>query len=178
MAEEKKKLPEDAEKPEEETPKPDAPADEPKAEEKPDEPENKPEEPKEEPKPEPKADKPAEKPAEEEPEPKTEEPAAPAKDSKDEEILSLRTQIAAMKLGISGDCLDDAVAVAESYVKSGKADDINAALSQVIKKYPNMKSESGDEKKGGFKVGADSSKNHDSKPDDRLDKAFGIRKKK
>ena len=59
-------------------------------------------------KPEEKADKPESEPA----------PAVP--DAKDEEILRLKTQIAAMSLGVKPDCMDDAVAIAESYVKSGK----------------------------------------------------------
>ncbi len=54
--------------------------------------------------------------------------------------------------------MDDAVAIAESYVKSGKSEDINSALSAVVKKYPDMKADVGDSKKqGGFKVGAGSS---------------------
>ena len=118
-------------------------------------------------KPEEKADKPESEPA----------PAVP--DAKDEEILRLKTQIAAMSLGVKPDCMDDAVAIAESYVKSGKNEDINSALSAVVKKYPDMKADVGDSKKqGGFKVGAGSS-DKDEKPDDsRLANAFGIRKKK
>ena len=117
-------------------------------------------------KPEEKADKPESEPA----------PAVP--DAKDEEILRLKTQIAAMSLGVKPDCMDDAVAIAESYVKSGKNENINSALSAVVKKYPDMKADGSDGKKqGGFKVGAGSDKNE--KPDNsRLDNAFGIKKKK
>lgn len=62
------------------------------------------------------------------------------------------------ELGVKPDCMDDAVAIAESYVKSGKSEDINSALSAVVKKYPDMKADGGDGKKqGGFKVGAGSS---------------------
>ena len=106
------------------------------------------------------------------------EPAPEAPDAKDEEILRLKTQIAAMSLGVKPDCMDDAVAIAESYVKSGKSEDINSALSAVVKKYPDMKADGSDGKKqGGFKVGAGSDKNE--KPDNsRLDNAFGIKKKK
>ena len=106
------------------------------------------------------------------------EPASAVPDAKDEEILRLKTQIAAMSLGVKPDCMDDAVAIAESYVKSGKSEDINSALSAVVKKYPDMKADVGDSKKqGGFKVGAGSDKNE--KPDNsRLDNAFGIKKKK
>lgn len=115
----------------------------------------------------PESDKPPEK---EEPKPE-EKPDIP--DPKDEEILRLKTQIAARDLGIKPECVEDAVAIAESYVKSGKAKDVQAALSEVVKKYPDMK---GSGKTGGFKVGADSSKN-DKTDDTQLDKAFGIKKK-
>ena len=141
--------------------------DEPKPEEKPDE--SKAEDKKDD-KPEEKADKP-------ESEPAPEAPAVP--DAKDEEILRLKTQIAAMSLGVKPDCMDDAVAIAESYVKSGKNEDINSALSAVVKKYPDMKADVGDSKKqGGFKVGAGSSDKEEKPDNSRLDNAFGIKKKK
>lgn len=110
------------------------------------------------------------------PEIKTAEPA-PAADPKDEEILRLKTQIAAMQLGVKPDCMEDVVAIAESYVTSGKAQDIDSALSAVVKKYPDMKSDGkADGKKGGFKVGAgDGDKN--STDNDKLSKAFGLKKK-
>ena len=118
-------------------------------------------------KPEEKADKPESEPV----------PAVP--DAKDEEILRLKTQIAAMSLGVKPDCMDDAVAIAESYVKSGKSEDINSALSAVVKKYPDMKADVGDSKKqGGFKVGAGSSDKEEKPDNSRLDNAFGIKKKK
>ena len=163
----------------EEEKKPDAPAaeqkDEPKPEEKPAENKQtddngmaeKPDESKAEDK---KDDKP-------EPEPAPEAPAVP--DAKDEEILRLKTQIAAMSLGVKPDCMDDAVAIAESYVKSGKSENINSALSAVVKKYPDMKADSGEGKKqGGFKVGAGSSDKEEKPDNSRLDNAFGIKKKK
>ena len=97
-------------------------------------------------------------------------------DPKDEEILRLKTQLNAVQLGILHDCLEDATAIAESYVKSGKCKDINSALNEVVKKYPNMKNDSKDAKKGGFKVGADSDKQNKT-DENRLANAFGIRKK-
>ena len=97
-------------------------------------------------------------------------------DPKDEEILRLKTQLNAVQLGILPDCLEDATAIAESYVKSGKCKDINSALNEVVKKYPNMKNDSKDAKKGGFKVGADSDKQNKT-DENRLANAFGIRKK-
>lgn len=170
----------------EEEKKPDAPApeqkDEPKPEEKPTENKqtddngtaDKPDESKAEDK---KDDKPEEKADKPEPEPA---PKAPAvSDAKDEEILRLKTQIAAMSLGVKPDCMDDAVAIAESYVKSGKSEDINSALSAVVKKYPDMKADGGEGKKqGGFKVGAGSSDKEEKPDNSRLDNAFGIKKKK
>lgn len=91
-----------------------------------------------------------------------------APDEKDQEILRLKTQIAAMQLGIKPDCIEDAVAVAESYVRNGSQQDINAALSAVVKKYPDMKGEGGKKsdgkKQGGFKVGAGSSDSDEKKP--------------
>lgn len=167
----------------EEEKKPDAPAteqkDEPKPEEKPAEnkqtddngtaekPDESKAEDKKDDKPEEKADKPESEPA----------PAVP--DAKDEEILRLKTQIAAMSLGVKPDCMDDAVAIAESYVKSGKSEDINSALSAVVKKYPDMKADGTDGKKqGGFKVGAGSSDKEEKPDNSRLDNAFGIKKKK
>lgn len=118
-------------------------------------------------KPEEKADKPESEPV----------PAVP--DAKDEEILRLKTQIAAMSLGVKPDCMDDAVAIAESYVKSGKSEDINSALSAVVKKYPDMKADGSDGKKqGGFKVGAGNSDKEEKPDNSRLDNAFGIKKKK
>jgi hypothetical protein len=91
-----------------------------------------------------------------------------APDDKDLEILRLKTQIAAMQLGIKPDCIEDAVAVAESYVRNGSQQDINAALSAVVKKYPDMKGEGGKKsdckKQGGFKVGAGSSDTDEKKP--------------
>lgn len=99
-------------------------------------------------------------------EPKEEVPSENVPDPKDEEILRLKTQIAAMNLGIKPECVEDAVAIAESYVKSGRAKDTQAALSEVVKKYPDMKGGKDDKSKGGFKVGAGSS-DKEEKPQDK-----------
>ena len=100
------------------------------------------------------ADKPAEDKQEQpnEDKPDKQDSAENAPDEKDQEILRLKTQIAAMQLGIKPDCIEDAVAVAESYVRNGSQQDINAALSAVVKKYPDMKGE-GDKKSDGKKQG-------------------------
>ncbi len=112
---------------------------------------------------------------------KPEKTPAPVTDDKDGEILRLKTQIAAMQLGVKPDCTDDAVAIAESYVKSGTAADINSALSAVVKKYPDMKSDNSTGQKkqsGGFRVGVDSDTQKDkSSSDSKLSQAFGIKKK-
>ena len=76
-----------------------------------------------------------------------------------------------MQLGIKPDCIEDAVAVAESYVRNGSQQDINAALSAVVKKYPDMKGEgdkkSDGKKQGGFKVGAGYSDTDEKKPQEK-----------
>lgn len=101
------------------------------------------------------ADEPADKPA----------PAGDKPDEKDEEILRLKTQIAAMQLGVSAEAMEDAVALAESYVRNGSAKDISAALSAVVKKYPDMKGKEG--AAGGFKVGAGASEAEEKKPQNK-----------
>ncbi len=155
--------------PEEEQEKKAAPAEEKKEEPQADKPEaeapDKAEEPKQEDKPQDKAadeqadgksaDEPADKP----------EPAGDKPDEKDEEILRLKTQIAAMQLGVSAEAMKDAVALAESYVRNGSAKDISAALSAVVKKYPDMKGKEG--AAGGFKVGAGSSDTEEKKPQNK-----------
>lgn len=170
---EKKKTPD-----EEEQKAPAAPEEKsepPKADENP--PEEKPEQ-----EPAPAEEPPKEETPKEEPEPDApeEEPApeVPAEDPKDKEILQLKTQIAAMKLGIQADCVEDAVAVAEMLVSTGKSDSVDAALTAVVKKYPNMKGGDGGKKSGGFKIGAGSSESSDKPDTSRLSSAFGIKKKK
>lgn len=96
------------------------------------------------------------------------------------ENLTLKTQLEAMKIGFAPDCMEDAVILAEAIVKRDGVE-INAALQSVAKKYPDWKSDSKNNKdgksKGGFKVGADSSESDKNASDDRLSKAFGLKKK-
>lgn len=96
------------------------------------------------------------------------------------ENLTLKTQLEAMKIGFAPDCMEDAVILAEAIVKRDGVE-INAALQSVAKKYPDWKSDGKNNKdgksKGGFKVGADSSESDKSASDDRLSKAFGLKKK-
>lgn len=95
------------------------------------------------------------------------------------ENLTLKTQLEAMKIGFTPDCMEDAVTLAEAIVKKDGVE-IAAALQSVAKKYPDWKSDGKDNKngksKGGFKVGADSSES-DKNASDRLSKAFGLKKK-
>lgn len=97
------------------------------------------------------------------------------------ENLTLKTQLEAMKIGFSPDCMEDAVVLAESIVKRDGTD-ISAALQSVAKKYPDWKADSKDNKdgksKGGFKFGADSSDENKKADDEKLNNAFGIKKKK
>lgn len=126
-------------------------------------------------------DKSGEKPPEQLPKDEPKDPEQPVSDPKDEEILKLKTQIAAMQMGFKPECMEDAVILAESYVKNGTEKDIETALSAVMKKYSDWKADGGkpdSKKSGGFKVGADSSDKKENADDDRLSKAFGIKKKK
>lgn len=84
-----------------------------------------------------------------------------------------------MGLGIKPECIEDAVVLAENLVKQGEQD-IETALSAVLKKYPDWKSDSKQDKQknGGFKVGADSFSGEKTTSDDKLSNAFGIKKKK
>lgn len=96
------------------------------------------------------------------------------------ENLTLKTQLEAMKIGFALDCMEDAVTLAEAIVKRDGVE-ISAALQSVAKKYPDWKADGKDNKngksKGGFKVGADSSESDKGASDDRLSKAFGLKKK-
>lgn len=97
------------------------------------------------------------------------------------ENLTLKTQLEAMKIGFAPDCMEDAVILAEAIVKRDGTD-ISAALQSVAKKYPDWKADSKDNKdgksKGGFKFGADISDENKKADDEKLNNAFGIKKKK
>ena len=95
-----------------------------------------------------------------------------------EENFRLRTQLEANTLGFTPDVIEDAVILAENIVKRDGSD-ISAALKAVAKKYPAWLTSAEDEKqKGGFKVGADSSGSKSADDDEKLNRIFGIRKKK
>ncbi len=162
-----------------------SPQEAPKADEKP--PEEKPEEkPTEAPESEEKSEgetvpdepeKPPENGTEGETEPETAPPELSEEDKLREENFRLKTQLEAMKIGFVPDVIEDAVVLAENIVKRDGSD-ISTALQAVAKKYPDWKSDGKDKgkSKGGFKVGADSS-GQTKADDDRLDKAFGLKKK-
>lgn len=93
-----------------------------------------------------------------------------------EENFRLRTQLEAMKVGFVPDVIEDAVVLAENIVKHDGGD-ISEALKAVAKKYPDWKAESKDGK-AGTRFGAAPQKNGaGSKTDDRIDRAFGLKKK-
>ena len=124
-----------------------------------------------------KDEKPPENPSEDTAEPEAAPPELSETDKLKEENFRLKTQLEAMKIGFIPDVIEDAVILAENIVKRDGSD-ITAALQAVAKKYPDWKtdSKSKEKNKGGFKVGADSS--GQSKPnDDRIDRAFGLKKK-
>ena len=121
-------------------------------------------------------------PAETAPEETAQEEAAPPEmseiDKLKEENFRLRTQLEANTLGFTPDVIEDAVILAENIVKRDGSD-ISAALKAVAKKYPAWLTSAQDEKqKGGFKVGADSSGGKSADDDEKLNKIFGIKKKK
>lgn len=111
-------------------------------------------------------------------EPEAAPPELSEEDKLREENFRLKTQLEAMKIGFVPDVIEDAVVLAENIVKRDGSD-ISTALQAVAKKYPDWKTDSKDKdgkSKGGFKVGADSS-DQASANNDRLDKAFGLKKK-
>lgn len=167
---------EDSKEPEKAEPK-DEPKPQDKSEEKPkDSPEEKPADEKQDDNSE--GAEPEEKPDEqskEEAPPEAEPPKLSAEDELKAENLRLKTQLEAMKIGFNPKVIEDAVVLAESIVKRDGSD-IATALQAVAKKYPDWKATDKDSKKGGFKVGGDSSGSK-STSDDKLNQAFGIKKK-
>ena len=104
-------------------------------------------------------------------------PVLSEEDRLKEENFRLKTQLEAMKLGFLPNTIEDAVVLAENIIKRDGGD-IGKALQAVAKKYPDWKSDVGKDgkSKGGFKVGADGN-NTGSDNDERLSRAFGIKKK-
>lgn len=135
-------------------------------------------------------DKPADEPKTDDgAEPQAEEPAQPSEEPTEPELpklsvedelraenFALKTQLEAMKLGFIPEYIDDAVVLAENIVKR-EGSDIATALQAVGKKYPDWKQQekNKEKNKGGFKIGADSGDKPTSA--DKLNQAFGIKKK-
>ena len=94
-----------------------------------------------------------------------------------EENARLKAQLEAHKAGFKGEYIEDAVLIAENAAKRDGIT-ITEALQAVAKKYPEWKHTAGEGGKSGFKVGAEPPKEDNTAVDDKLDEAFGIRKKK
>jgi hypothetical protein len=115
--------------------------------------------------------------------PEAEPEAAPAADPSAEletlreENTRLKAQLEAHKAGFRGEYIEDAVLIAEHGAKRDGTT-IEEALQAVAKKYPEWKHTAGEGGKSGFKVGAEPPKEDNTAVDDKLDEAFGIRKKK
>lgn len=93
-----------------------------------------------------------------------------------EENFRLKVLVEANAVGFEPAVIEDAVILAEAIVKKDGSD-ISAALKAVAKKYPAWTAKAKDEnQKGGFKLGADSSKGNENN-DEKLNKIFGIKKK-
>ena len=120
-------------------------------------------------------EKPPEEAAEGEPEDITAPPELSEIDKLKEENFRLKTQITARDIGFMPEVIEDAVVLAENIVKRDGSD-ISAALQAVAKKYPDWKADGKGKSKGGFKVGADSS-SKTALNDEKVDKAFGLKKK-
>lgn len=93
------------------------------------------------------------------------------------ENTRLKAQLEAHNAGFKGEYIEDAVLIAENAAKRDGTN-ITEALQAVAKKYPEWKHTSDDKGGSGFKVGAEPPKEENTADNDKLDEAFGIRKKK
>ena len=94
-----------------------------------------------------------------------------------EENARLKAQLEAHNTGFKPEYIEDAVLIAENAANRDGIT-ITEALQAVAKKYPEWKHTAGEGGKSGFKVGAEPPKEDNTAVDDKLDEAFGIRKKK
>ena len=94
------------------------------------------------------------------------------------ENIRLKAQLEAHAAGFRNDVIEDAVLIASNIAQRDGVE-IAEALSAVAKKYPDWKvgDKGSKDKSSGFKVGADTPKQENA-DDNRLNDAFGIRKKK
>ena len=93
------------------------------------------------------------------------------------ENTRLKAQLEAHNAGFKGEYIEDAVLIAENAAKRDGTT-IVEALQAVAKKYPEWKHTTDEKGKSGFKVGADTPKEDKAAEDERLNEAFGIRKRK
>ena len=107
----------------------------------------------------------------------SERPELSETDKLKEENFRLKTQLEAMKIGFKPEVIEDAVILAENITKRDGSD-IATALQTVAKKYPDWKADAKKGKSMGFQVGIDSSLNtNKADEDEKLDRAFGIKRK-
>lgn len=94
------------------------------------------------------------------------------------ENIRLKAQLEAHAAGFRNNVIEDAVLIA-SNIAQRDGIEIAEALGAVAKKYPDWKvgDKNSQDKGSGFKVGADTPKQENA-DDNRLNDAFGIRKKK
>jgi molecular chaperone GrpE (heat shock protein) len=88
------------------------------------------------------------------------------------EIETLRNRNSCYKAGIRDDCVEDAITLAGKFVDDKT--DFSTALSKVVEKYPNFKSEVSAQK---ITTGV-KSVNSETKSDEKLRAAFGLSPKK
>lgn len=93
------------------------------------------------------------------------------------ENTRLKAQLEAHNAGFKGEYIEDAVLIAENAANRDGIT-VTEALQAVAKKYPEWKHTADSKGKNNFRVGADAPKEDKAAEDDKLNEAFGLRKKK